>query len=128
MKAARRATRAIVSQTIVSQALRLRRWPLALGLAVTMVVSLFHDLPALAGRAESGAIPVVAALSTSAPVQAPDAQAPALGCHCLCHMAGQVLADPVVTPVAFGDSLALPPASTAPPSCAGLPPFRPPRA
>lgn len=123
MKAARH-----TAQAIVRQALRLRRWPLALGLAVTMVVSLFHDLPALAGRAESGAVPVAVALSTSAPVQAPDSQAPAAGCHCLCHMAGQSLPDPVVTPVAFGDSLGLPPASTPPPSCAGLPPFRPPRA
>jgi hypothetical protein len=107
---------------------RFWRWPLALGLAIAMVVALFHDLPAFAGKIDSGPPTLAAAVaSTSAPVQAPDSQAPGHSCHCLCHVAPQALASPVVTPVAFGSSLDLPPGNTPPRSCAGLPPFRPPR-
>jgi hypothetical protein len=125
MKAAR-----VTTQTIMREAPSRRLWrrPLAFGLALALVVALFHDLPALAGTAGSDPTAVAAASSPSTPVQAPDSQAPAVGCHCLCHMAAQAMAAPIVTPVVFDDSLSLPPDSTAPRSCAGVPPFRPPRA
>jgi hypothetical protein len=103
------------------------RWPLAFGLVLALVVSLFHDLPALAGTAGSGPIPAAVMSSTSTPAHPSDSQAPAIGCHCLCHMASQAIASLVVTPVIFNDSLRPLRDSTAPPSCAGLPPFRPPR-
>jgi hypothetical protein len=82
------------------------RWPLVFGLALAMIVSLFHDLPALAGMGGSDPIPV-AAVSSSAgtPVQTPDSQAPGIGCHCLCHMTTQSTVSPVVTPLVFNDSL-----------------------
>jgi hypothetical protein len=109
--------------------LRFWRWPLTLGVAIALVLALFHDLSAFAGNVDSGPRTLVAAVSsTSAPVQAPDSLAPGHSCHCLCHIAPQALARPVVTPVAFGSSLELPPGNTPPRSCAGLPPFRPPRA
>jgi hypothetical protein len=105
---------------------RFWRWPLAFALALAVAVSLFHDLPALAGGGGSDSILVAAASSTSTPVQAPDSQAP-VGCHCLCHMAAQAMAAPIVTAIVFGDSFS-PPCNAAPTrSWAGLPPFRPPR-
>ena len=62
-------------------------------------------------------------------VEAPgDSQAPAAGCHCLCHMAAQAIGAPIVTPILFNESLFPPRGSVPPRSCAGLPPFRPPRA
>jgi len=103
------------------------RWPLAFALALAVAVSLFHDLPAFAGSGGPDPMPTVVASSTSTPIQAPDAQAPGHGCHCLCHMTGQSVASPVATPVVFNDSLD-PPRNGAPTrSWAGLPPFRPPR-
>jgi hypothetical protein len=100
------------------------RWPLAYALAVAMVVSLFHDLPALAGG-DLGPVAVVA--HTSTPFEEPDAQAPGLGCHCLCHITAQSTVSPLVTPIVFSDSLS-PPRNAVPiRSWAGLPPFRPPR-
>jgi hypothetical protein len=104
------------------------RWPLVFGLALALVISLFHDLPALAGTAGSNPMPAAAMSSTITPAHPPDSQAPAVGCHCLCHLTFQAFAAPVVTPVIFNDSLRPLRDSTAPPSCAGLPPFRPPRA
>jgi hypothetical protein len=109
---------------------RFWRWPRAFGLALALalVISLFHDLPALAGTAGSDPLPAVAMSSTTTPALPSDSQAPALGCHCLCHLTSQAFAAPVVTPVIFNDRLRPLRDSTAPPSCAGLPPFRPPRA
>jgi hypothetical protein len=104
------------------------RWPLAFGLAVALVISLFHDLPALAGTAGSDALPAAAMSSTTTPAHPWDSQAPAVGCHCLYHLTSQAIASPIVTPVIFNDSLQPLRDSMAPPSCAGLPPFRPPRA
>lgn len=104
------------------------RWPLAFGLALALVISLFHDLPALAGTAGCDAMPSAAMSSTSTPDHPFDSQAPAVGCHCLCHVTSQAIASPIVTPVIFNDSLRPPRDSTALRSCAGLPPFRPPRA
>jgi hypothetical protein len=104
------------------------RWPLAFGITLALVVSLLHDLPALAGTASSDAIPVAAMASTSTPAQPSDSHALAVGCHCLCHLAAQAVASPIVTPVIFNDSLRPLRDSTGPRSCAGLPPFRPPRA
>jgi hypothetical protein len=106
---------------------RFWRWPLAFALALAVAVSLFHDLPALAGGGGSDPILVAAASSTSTPVQAPDSQAPGDGCHCLCHITAQSTVSPLVTPIVFSDSLS-PPRNAAPiRSWAGLPPFRPPR-
>jgi hypothetical protein len=124
MQAARRTTKALRREAAWR---RLWRWPLAFGLALAVAVSLFHDLPALAGTGGADPTPVV--FAASAPVEAPgDSQAPAAGCHCLCHMASQAIGTPIVTPVVFNESL-LPPRGSVPPrSCAGLPPFRPPRA
>jgi hypothetical protein len=107
---------------------RFWRWPLAFGLALALVVSLLHDLPALAGTAGCDLMPAAAMSSTSTPAHPSDSQAPAIGCHCLCHMASQAIASPVATPVIFDSSLATPRDSTTLRSCAGLPPFRPPRA
>jgi len=104
------------------------RWPLAFGLALALVISLFHDLPALAGTAGSDPMPAAVMSSTSTPAHPSDSQAPAIGCHCFCHLASQAIAPPIVTPVIFNDSLRPLRDSTALRSCAGLPPFRPPRA
>ena len=104
------------------------RWPLAFGLMVALVVSLFHDLPALAGTASSDRIAVATMSSPSMPAQPSDSHALAVGCHCLCHLASQAVASPIVTPVIVNDSLRPLRDSTGPRSCAGLPPFRPPRA
>src|SRR5262245_56685710 len=124
MKAARRTPVAILCK---SGGRRFWRWPLAGALALTVVVSLFHDLPALADWVNSSLIPVTDSTSATTPVQAPDPQAPGHGCHCLCHMTGQSTVSPGVTPVVFNDSLC-PPRNGAPTrSWAGLPPFRPPR-
>jgi hypothetical protein len=124
MKATRRAVTATVRK---AGGRHFWRWPLAFALAVAMVVSLFHDLPALAGGGGSGPIPVAIASSTSTPIQAPDAQAPGLGCHCLCHMMDRSAVSPVVTPLVFNESLDPPGNGAAIRSWAGLPPFRPPR-
>lgn len=122
MNAARRTTKMIMRNAG-------GRWrgPLAFCLALAVAISLFHDLPALAGTAGSGPIPVAVVSSGSPLIQAPESQAPGLGCHCLCHMAAQATTSSVVTSVVFKNSLEAPPASTPPRSCAGLPPFRPPR-
>ena len=124
MKAARRTTKAIIGK---AEGRRFWRWPLAFGLALAVAISLFHDLPAFAGRGDPSPAPLAVASSTSAPVQAPDSQAPGHGCHCLCHMTAQAIASPVVTPVVFNEPLYLPPQGVPMRSCAGLPPFRPPR-
>src|SRR5262245_17814201 len=84
---------------------RFWRWPLAFALILAVAVSLFHDLPALAGWADSSPIPVAVATSATTPVQAPDAQAPGHGCHCLCHITAQPAVSPLVTPVVFACSL-----------------------
>jgi hypothetical protein len=106
---------------------RFWRWPLAFALALAVAVSLFHDLPALAGWADSSPIPVAVATSATTPMQSPDTQAPGHGCHCLCHITAQSAVSLVVTPIVFTDSLC-PPRNGAPTrSWAGLPPFRPPR-
>ena len=47
MKAARRTTKAIIGK---AEGRRFWRWPLALSLALAVMISLFHDLPAFAGR------------------------------------------------------------------------------
>jgi hypothetical protein len=125
MKAGHRGMQAIMR---TASGRRFWRCPLAFGLALALVISLFHDLPALAGTAGSDPMPAAAMSSTSTPTHPSDSQAPAVGCHCLCHLASQAIASPIVTPVIFGDSLRPPLDSTAPPACAGLPPFRPPRA
>jgi hypothetical protein len=104
------------------------RWPLAFGLALALVVALFHDLPALAGTASSDPIPAAVMSFTSSPAQPSDTHAPAVGCHCLCHLGSQAIAPPIVTLVIFNNVLRPLRDSTAPRSCAGLPPFRPPRA
>ena len=124
MQAARLTTKTIMRE---AASRRFWRWPQAFALALALVASLFHDLPTLAGTAGSDPIAVAAASSTSTPFQAPDSQAPAVGCHCLCHMAAQAMAAPIVTATVHEDSLGLPRDSTVPRSRAGLPPFRPPR-
>jgi len=122
MPTVRHSARAVLGRIIASH---FWRAPMAFALALAVAVSLFHDLPALAGT--SGPEPIVVASSAGAPIPAPDAQAPGHGCHCLCHMTAQAAAESVVTPVVFDDSLD-PPRSSAPlRSRAGLPPFRPPR-
>ena len=125
MKAARYMTKAIAGKA----AGRLFwRWPLALGLALAVAISLFHDLPAFAGRGDASPTSLAVASSTSAPVQPPDSQAPGHSCHCLCHVTAQAIASPMVTPVVFNESLYPPPQRVPPRSCAGLPPFpSPPR-
>jgi hypothetical protein len=125
MSAASRISEATIGK---AEPRRFWRWPVALTLALAVAISLFHDLPALAGKGDfSPASPAVAA-SMSVPAHAPDSQAPAHGCHCLCHMSAQSMASPVVTPVVFNEPLYLPPQGVPTRSCAGLPPFRPPRA
>ena len=104
------------------------RWLQAFGLAVALIISLFHDLPAFAGWGDFSPTSVTVASSISVPAHAPDSQAPGHGCHCLCHMTAQTIASPVVTPVVFNEPLYLPPQGVPMRSCAGLPPFRPPRA
>jgi hypothetical protein len=107
----------------------LMRWPLAFALALALVVALFHDLPALAGTAGCDVIPVAAASSVSAPVEAPAPHTGAVGCHCFCHLVAETIAAvAIVTPVVFDDSHYVWLDSNAPRSRAGLPPFRPPRA
>jgi hypothetical protein len=123
MKAARHL---MVSAMRKASGRRLWRWPLACGLMLALAVSLFHDLPALAGTAGSDPMPTPS--FTSSPAQPSDTHTPALGCHCLCHLASQAFTAPGVTPVVFNDSLQPLRDRTAPRSCAGLPPFRPPRA
>jgi len=124
-EAARRTTKATVGK---AEGRRFWRWPLALGLALAVAISLFHDLPAFAGKSDSNPILVAVASSTSAPSQAPESQAPGHGCHCLCHMAAQAIVSQGVTPVVFNEPLYLPPQGVPMRSCAGLPPFRPPPA
>ena len=122
MKAAGRTTKAIIGNATGG---RLWRWPLALSLALAVAISLFHDLPAFAGRSDSS--PASVTVVSSIPVHAPDSQAPGHGCHCLCHMTAQAVASPAVSPVVFNEPLYLPPQDVPARSCAGLPPFRPPR-
>jgi hypothetical protein len=104
---------------------RMWRWPVVLGLALALVLSLFHDLPAIAGGTDP--LPVASAASTPVGVPA-DACVPAAGCHCLCHTATQAIVAADCTPVLFELSLCSPRDSMPPGSRAGLPPFRPPRA
>jgi hypothetical protein len=103
------------------------RWPLALSLALAVAISLFHDLSAFAGGGDPSPAWVTVVSSASNPAQAPDSQAPGHGCHCLCHMTAQAVASPAVSPVVFNEPLYLPPQDVPARSCAGLPPFRPPR-
>jgi hypothetical protein len=124
MKAAGRTTKAIIGNATGG---RLWRWPMVLSLALAVAISLFHDLPAFAGRGDASPTPLAIASFTSAPVQSPDSQAPGHGCHCLCHMTAQAIASPAVSPVVFNEPLYLPPQDVPARSCAGLPPFRPPR-
>lgn len=122
MNAASRTTRATIGQ---AEGRQFWRWPLALSLALAVAISLFHDLPAFAGRSDSS--PASVTVVSSIPVQAPDSQAPGHGCHCLCHMTAQAVASPAVSPVVFNEPLSLPPQDVPARSRAGLPPFRPPR-
>ena len=122
MNAATRTTRATIGK---AEGRQFWRWPLALSLALAVVISLFHDLPAFAGRSECS--PASVTVVSSIPVHAPDSQAPGHGCHCLCHMTAQAVASPAVSPVVFNEPLYLPPQDVPARSCAGLPPFRPPR-
>jgi hypothetical protein len=122
MQAARRTMKAMMRE---AAGRRFWRCPLAFVLALAVAASLFHDLPALAGT--GGADPVAVASSASAPVEAPDSQAPAVDCHCLCHMAAQAVAAPVAAPAVFEYSPYLLRTAAPPRSCDGLPPFRPPR-
>ena len=124
MNAARR-TKAMIG---MSEARQFWRWPLALSLALAVAISLFHDRPAFAGRGDFSSTSVTVVSLISVPTHAPDSQAPGHGCHCLCHMTAQAIASPVVTPVVFNEPLYLPPQGVPMRSCAGLPPFRPPRA
>src|SRR5262245_49292798 len=123
MKATRRALTATVRK---AGGRHFRRRPLAFALAVAMVVSLFHDLPALAGQGGSDPMPVAVA-STSALVEAPDTQAPGHGCHCLCHIAAQTTVSQIVTRFVFDHSIQRPGNGVPSRALAGLPPFRPPR-
>jgi hypothetical protein len=116
MNAASRTTRATIGQ---AEGRQFWRWPLALSLALAVAISLFHDLPAFAGRSESS--PVSVTVVSSIPVQAPDSQAPGHGCHCLCHMTAQAVASPAVSPVVFNEPLSLPPQDVPARSRAGLP-------
>ncbi len=121
MKAARLAT------TIgKAEGRRFWRWPLAFCLVLAVAISLFHDLPALAGRGDPSPPPLAAVSSMSAPVQAPESQSPAHGCHCLCHLTAQAISSPAVTPIVFNEPVSLPPQDVPARSFAGLPPFRPP--
>jgi hypothetical protein len=104
---------------------RFWRWPLLAVLALAVTASLFHELPALAGT--GGADPVAEASAASAPVEAPGSQAPAVDCHCLCHMAAQAIAAPVAAPAVFEYSPYLLRTAAPPRASDGLPPFRPPR-
>lgn len=124
MNAARRTSKAIIGR---SEGRPFWRWPLALTLALAVAISLFHDLPAFAGKEDFSPASATVATSMSVPIHAPDSQAPGHGCHCLCHMTAQAMASPVVTPVVFNEPLYLPPQGVPMRSCAGLPPFRPPR-
>jgi hypothetical protein len=125
MKSARDITNGIIGKAVGRL---FWRAPLALSLALAVAISLFHDLPAFAGNGNFSSTSVTVASSMSVPIQAPDSQAPGHGCHCLCHMTAQAIASPVVTPVVFNEPLYLPPQGVPMRSCAGLPPFRPPRA
>ena len=122
MNAATRTTKATIGK---AEGRQFWRWPLALSLAQAVAISLFHDLPAFAGRSDSS--PASVTVVSSIPVHAPDSQAPGHGCHCLCHMTAQAVASPAVSPVIFNEPLSLPPQDVPARSCAGLPPFRPPR-
>jgi hypothetical protein len=124
MNDAPRTTKAIIAK---AASRRFWRWPITLGLALAVAISLFHDLSAFADKSDPSLILVAVATSTSAPIQAPDSQTPGHGCHCLCHLLAQAITSPVVTPVVFNESLYPPPESAPPRSYAGLPPFRPPR-
>ena len=117
MNAASRTTRATIGQ---AEGRQFWRWPLALSLALAVAISLFHDLPAFAGRSDSS--PASVTVVSSIPVHAPDSQAPGHGCHCLCHMTAQAVASPAVSPVVFNEPLYLPPQDVPARSCAGLPP------
>jgi hypothetical protein len=108
-------------------------WSLAFSLALALI-SLFPDLPAFAGTSDSsrvlGAVAVYASAAIEAPESAPcddGCQCPPGQCHCLCHVKAQDFASPAVTPVAFKQSLYLPPQGGPMRSCVGLLPFRPPR-
>jgi hypothetical protein len=124
MNAARHTTKAMIGK---SEGRQFWRWPLALSLALAMAISLFHDLPAFAGKGDFSPMSVTVATSISVPVHAPDSQTHGHGCHCLCHMTAQASASPTVSPVVFNEPLYLPPQDLPMRSCAGLPPFRPPR-
>jgi hypothetical protein len=130
MNAARRTTKATIGKT---EGRQFWRWPLALGLALAVAISLFHNISAVAAMDDASPTPLAVA-SISAPIQAPESAPcngcnclPGHGCHCLCHMTAQSIASPVVTPVVFKESLFPLPQSVPVRSCAGLPPFRPPR-
>jgi hypothetical protein len=122
MKSARHTTKGTIGKAVGRL---FWRGPLALSLALAVALSLFHDLPAFAGRSDSS--PASVTVVSSIPVHVPDSQAPGHSCHCLCHMTAQAVASPAVSPVVFNEPLYLPPQDVPARSCAGLPPFRPPR-
>jgi hypothetical protein len=124
MQAARLTTRATIGK---EERRRFWRWPWAFCLALAVALSLFHDLPAMAGRGDPSPTSLAVASSMIAPGHAPESQFPGHGCHCLCHVTAQAIVSPVVTPVVFSEPLYLPPQGAPTRSCAGLPPFRPPR-
>ena len=120
----RRAT----SSPMQVQSAYLSRWSLVMGLIVALTISLFHDLPAVAGTDPTG-LAIVSIATGASPEQIPESQPAGLACACcsLCHIAPAALSAPAGIPVFFNGSRERPRSSTAPPSCSAASLFRPPR-